>query len=357
MAGSAGACAGTGPGGVAGEPAQAGAAGHAGQGKTAGDSAVAGAGGEDPGVLVDAWEPCLPGSAVTAVATVGMSVCWVGCSNGDIYFGGREGTSWSKRDDPSQPGTLIRPPDGPVSSITPRHDDVLRAYFTFVSLPSVHKVWETPTQGRTWSEHSDSSVFDVWSFSYNPLDTQRLQSYAVATDGSNAYLDCSTDAGQTYNRMFIRDELLTLPSASSDLVSAITMIDGSMDNLIVGTVNGNLYVTANATTERTWGRIGSSGMPTGVVTKIAVRQTETREFWATFQGTPAESLWISKYGTLQWENGYAPGLPEVEQNPAVSGWYGVSFNPLFPDTLYLFGTEGAFRTDNGGESWVRTWPE
>ena len=241
--------------------------------------------------------------------------------------------------------------------MVPPHDDSLRTYVSFVGLPSVRKIWETQTQGQTWLEHSESSVLDVWSLSYIPFATDHLYAYVVAPDGGDSYIDASADAGSTYLEMYQADGLLQLPSGALDLISTITMYDNSPDHFIVGTINGNLYVTSNGTTERTFGRIGPVEMPRYPVTKIALRPHESSyELWVTFEGPLKYGVWVSTGGALNWNNAHAPGLPDGAGSAVVDGWYGVSFNPVFADTLYLFGTEGAYRSDNHGASWTRTWP-
>jgi hypothetical protein len=334
-------------------------------GGTSGGGGVAGgdpggAGGAPPIVPpAAAWEPCSDASAITVVASNAEQGCWVGCTNGDVFYGGCDGAGWVRTDEPAEPNASASLPDLPVSSILPLHDDPLRAYVSFVGSPSVHKVWETHDQGQTWLEHTDSPVVDVWGLSYNPLATDRLYAYVVPPDGSNPYIDASADGGSSYDKMFLEDSLLQLPSGATDLVSAITLYDYDPDHFVVGTINGHLYVTSDGTTERTWGRIGDTDpeMPVRAITKIAVRPRESSyELWATFVGPLEFGVWVSTGNALEWNNAYAPGLPEGAGSSVVDGWYGLSFNPVFPDTLYLFGTEGAYRSDNGGLSWSRSWP-
>ncbi|MBN1610259.1 MAG: hypothetical protein JW940_26765 [Polyangiaceae bacterium] len=303
---------------------------------------------------VAAWEPCSEDSAITVVAANAEQGCWVGCTDGDVFYGECDGASWVRTDDPATSAPL---PDLPVSTIVPLYNDSLRAYVSFVGLPSVRKIWETQTQGQTWLEHWESSVLDVWSLSYVPVATDHLYAYVVAPDGAGSHIDASNDGGSTYYERYVADALIGLPSGATDLVSTITMYDFDPDRFIVGTINGNLYVTSNGTTERTWGRIGPVGMPRYPVTKIALRPYESSyELWATFEGPLKYGVWVSTGGTLNWDNAHAPGLPDGAGSSVVDGWYGVSFNPVFPDTLYLFGTEGAYRTDDHGATWTHTWP-
>jgi hypothetical protein len=339
-------------GGASGRGGGAGAPPNGGEGGVAGS---AGSGGDAVVLPEVAWEPCTAGSAVTTVAPSTEGDCWVGCANGDIFYGPCTGDDWRLSNDTTRPGAAPRVPVGPVSSIVSLHNDSQHAYAAFVGPEAAPRVWETTDQGGSWSELVNSTEQDVWALSYNPIDTLRLYAYTVSADGGNAYVDRSLDGGQSFSLMYMPDSLFELPSGGLDLVTTVSLYGADPDHFIVGTVLGHLYIAVDATSEITWGRIGSVDLPQRHVTKIALRQRDTLEFWVTFAGQPRTSVWVSKDAGMNWETVSAPGLPTGPATITPEGWYGVSFNPVFPETLYLFGSEGAYRTVNGGESWVRVW--
>ena len=139
-------------------------------------------------------------------------------------------------------------------------------------------------------------------------------------------------------------------TTGSGHLNAIAVAPGDGNTVWVGTSDGQIQVTTNAT-------LGPSAtftnatlnLPTRAVTQIAIDPTNVSNVYVTLSGfnygsNPPGHVFRSSTPTPSWQD-ISGDLPNTPVNDIV-------VDPQFPNTLYVATDVGVFRTTNGGTNWA-----
>jgi hypothetical protein len=300
----------------------------------------------------EAWQPCGNESVTTISQSPQASgTLLVGCGNGDIFLtsNGTSATpSWLKVDSWTNSGGTYDMPGLPVNAIAHSPADIKTAYVSFAGSKQGHKLWKTSTGGANWVELSSVPLAEIWSISVNPLDS--LKVYVMGPGG----VFMSPDAGSTWTSD-VTAAPLTVPVASGAKLSTITVETGHRDVIWVGTTNGDVFYTTNATSGQSWVK-ATHGMPERAVTRLTLNTSHSPAWvYATFDGMYNDSLWITSNNGFGWANLHTANLPTTPMAlPGIYALYGVSVNPAVDNVVYVDGTYGAGVSTNSGANWFWT---
>ena len=141
----------------------------------------------------------------------------------------------------------------------------------------------------------------------------------------------------------------SIKSAAAVPISAIAITPGNSALVWVGHNNGDVFVSANATSPNpVWKKMddGISKLPNRFCTRIAVNPSNSKIIYASFGGFEKDNLWKTENGGTTWAS-VSNGLPKA---PVRS----IAIHPKRANFIYL-GTEvGVFASENGGATWSPT---
>lgn len=302
-----------------------------------------------------AWEPLQ--SETPALTTVGVwaqsnDMMVAGYTNGDIFltFNARSSTPiWTKIDASTMPALAVN-----TLAIDPR--DNMTMYAAFAGRVQGHKVWKTVNGGQFWQELPNAPQVEIRNITVNPVNHLKL--YCIPESG----VAVSDDGGTTWTSTVTADPLAP-PLATGDRISTVAVINNRLDNVWVGTITGQIWMTFNASAappSQSWTRVdrqvpppGAPAMPARLVTRLTPnpRNLEPPAVWATFAGLLNDSVWLTSNGGQFWVNRHNPDLPTTPIPVSSLAIYGVSVNPIDDNVVYAneFGTN---RSVDRGLHWT-----
>jgi len=128
------------------------------------------------------------------------------------------------------------------------------------------------------------------------------------------------------------------------VISTIAVSPSDSNTVYVGSDDGKISVTNNATAgaAATWKTL--AGLPQLSVSKIVVQPDSDNDVYMTLYGFGADHVYHSTNGGASWQN-ISGDLPDT---PADS----ILVDPDIPTTIYLATDIGVYVTTNGGTNWV-----
>lgn len=302
------------------------------------------------------WEP-KEGGGSTTVTAVGLTsanpeMAVVGYENGDVFMtltnGTSERPSWMKIDEPSQGDAL---PNKTIASIAVSPRDTKTFFVAFIGCKFYGNLWVTQNGGRTFSEVESGPYCNLTNVSINPIDTSIIY---VTDNAGNVYT--SDDYGDTWTTDPI-DDPLTPPDAVGS-ISTVAEARGSYDDVLVGTTEGEIFLTNNAQQEEpSWILLTGTGYPfpdfpdAMVSSLVWDNRYAPAILFATFNQTmTGESIW--KNG--RQGNPYAWATIQNDTLSPYAAVGSVSINPAFSGTLYATTTYteyNAYKSDDSGRTW------
>ena len=133
-------------------------------------------------------------------------------------------------------------------------------------------------------------------------------------------------------------------------ISAIAVAQGNSNFIVVGHLNGRIFLTQDGTAVLpNWGMGIDVGTPARYVTRIAIDETRlTPWIYATFGGFSADNVWCTKDLGVTWTDVTGSGITGLPDVPVRS----IVINPARQDQLYV-GTEiGIFASEDAGATWA-----
>lgn len=308
------------------------------------------------------WEPLGGAGAakVTVVATTpaAPSIAIAGYTNGNVYFTSNSqdaAPNWTQVDDKT--GTPYDSlPNNTVTAIAIGPRDTQTYYVGFAGCHYPGKLWKTGNGGETFIPLENAPFCDISSISINPIDPSIV--YLIA----NKELYVSEDFGTNWSQDPIA-EPISPPLAAGDRISAITSAKNiyynGYEDILVGTVNGDVWMTLDA--GNTWTRLDEIGnpyatdLPESMVTSLVFDdRLSPPAYYVSYYREPMDAnmdaLWSSMTGGEFFNSIYTDGLP------GYSGVGMISINPAYFGTLYattgnMSTITNAFKSENNGDSW------
>jgi photosystem II stability/assembly factor-like uncharacterized protein len=226
-------------------------------------------------------------------------------------------------------------------------------------------IWKTTNAGTTWMPIFDG--YGSYSIGCVAVDPQNHLTIWVGTGENNSQRSVgygdgvykSIDGGASFSRVGLQ---------SSEHIGKI-VIDPRNSNVVYVAAQGPLWNPGGdrglfKTTDggKTWHGVLSVSADTGVTDVVmnprnpdvlyAAAYQRRRHVWTLIDGGPESGLYRSSDAGLSWRR-IDKGLPAGDK-----GRIGLAISPSNPDVIFAAveatqGDSGFFRSENGGESWVK----
>jgi hypothetical protein len=311
------------------------------------------------------WEP-VPQASTAKVSSIGLargygemsSFGYVGYSNGELYrtFNAKDATpTWQRVDlwtDAS--GGKHQLPPRQITSIGVNPLNYRDAVVGYTESRYYAKLART-ANGYTWTDLTSYPLSEVWGVSFSPLSQNTL--YVPGRGG----VAQSRDAGQTWTVGQIAGDPLAAPLASGDAVSSVAIVGHDADHLIVGTAQGKLFETLNASSASpSFVSIADPAMPARMITAVTVDpiNDEATTVYVTYAGANNDSVWrfVRRGDSSNWANVHSANLPTTPiPVPSVYAFTGVSVNPKDHYSMLYLSSVGAYGTAKSHPGWGATW--
>ncbi len=317
----------------------------------------------------DRWEPTdcacngvMPTTLALTPADRGLAI--MGCSDGTLYRGVN---ITEDNTDPDWWLNTVAPNDGsPVIAVAidPSFPDTYFVAYAGCEA-GVTKLWKTTNTGESFEPVENAPACNIYSISMDSRQSGLL--YVVA---DNAVYQ-GTNYGETWTTdQQLYPELRPPEMAEDDLISAIGFAWNSgteqfrhMNEVVVGTASGNLWMTFNALDDEgpVWTLLTVSRNTvtptTTLVTHFTYDDRFSPDFFYVSYGSTADSdaLWRSMNGGQSrfWQMIQNPALP------AGSGVGSLSLNPYDSNVVYavtLTPVAGYVSFDRG-DTWYSEFPD
>lgn len=295
------------------------------------------------------------GQQTSDIAAGWQGVAYVAQSNGQVYRsvnGNMASPDWeliTRYENPWFPvgdEIISLPTFGPrVIAVSPH--DYNEAYIGFARshyYPGLMKAG-SDEEGLLWQPIFD--VPPIVAISFNPLDPAIV--YVVSESGQ---VFQSNDHGETWSSDPLSDPLAP-PLAAGERISAAQLINHNPDHVWVGTTEGRVFATFNASGAQNWQLMSRPNMPATPVTSIASNpkvlippEVYVTYFRSTVSPEP-EAIWVTRNGGQAWLEIDNPDLPSWEQ---VFG--AIAIHPLDDSVLFVSGsTGGSGKSNDRGLTW------
>jgi len=262
-------------------------------------------------------------------------------SDGTVFIGGAQDNSVS-RGFQGQPNNWLQPftGDGGLCAINPNNSSIMYSETQFLNVSKSTDggaLWFSATSGLSDAGDSNNSPF-IAPLVMDPNNPNIL--YA----GSRRIWKTTNGAG-SWNS--IRGAL-----PSSSMCSTIEVAKGNSNIVWTGHFNGEVLRSSNG--GDSWTDIdnnvsGSSPLPDGTVTDIAVNPNNHNEVFVTIGGYHNQQVWYTSDNGQNWTRRVGTGTSQLPQIHCTS----IIWHPNKTNWVYVSTDLGVYATDDTGLTWNR----